>query len=52
MEEGPTPLAFNCGAQYMAETLERVEAMIVVKEVDIIHEYENHQGRPLEASPF
>ena len=52
MDEGSTPLSFNWGVQYMAENPIRVEAIIVVKEVELIHEYETHQGRPLATSSF
>ena len=36
VEEGPTPLSFNSGAQYMAETPARVESIIAVKELELI----------------
>ena len=35
----------------MVESLARVEMVIAIKETDLIGEYENHQGRPLIASP-
>ena len=43
-DDNPSPLSFNWGAQYMAETPPMVEAQIVVKESELLREYENHQG--------
>ena len=36
----------------MVETLARVESIITVKEVDLVSEYETHQGQPLISNPF
>ena len=36
----------------MVETPVRVEMVIAIKETELIREYENHQGRPLIASPL
>ena len=52
VDVGPTPLVFNWGAQYMAEIPARVEATISIKKVELVHEYETHQVRPILASPF
>ena len=36
----------------MADTPAMVEAKIVAKEIELLKEYETHQGRPLETNPF
>ena len=36
----------------MAGTPARVEAIIVVKEVELIRKYETHRGQPLGSCPF
>ena len=36
----------------MGKTMASVEAMIAIKEVELVGEYKNHQGRTLIAIPF
>ena len=36
----------------MADTPAMVEAKIVAKEIELLKEYETHQGRPLASNPF
>ena len=42
IKKGPSPLLFNWGAQYMAETPARVEVVIAIKEAELVGEYKNH----------
>ena len=36
----------------MADTPAMVEAKIAAKEIELLKEYETHQGRPLASKPF
>ena len=52
IEEEPTPLSFNWGDQYMAETPMAIKAYIAMKELDLLREYETLLGWPLALNPF
>ena len=52
IDDNLVPLAFKMGSQYMAETPAVVEAQIVVKELELLREYDSHQGRPLLVNYF
>ena len=42
VESGPSPLVFNWGDQYMAETLASMESIIAINEVELVREYETY----------
>ena len=52
IEEDPTPLSFNWGDQYMEDIPTTVESHIAMKELELLREYETHQGHPLVINSF